>query len=74
MTKKEAEERIKKLRQEIDYHRYNYHVLDRETISPAVLDNLKNELFLLENDFPELVTPDSPTQRVAGEVLINLKR
>jgi len=74
MTKKEAEERIKKLRQEIDYHRYNYHVLDRETISPAVLDNLKNELFLLENDFPELVTPDSPTQRVAGEVLDKFKK
>lgn len=74
MTKKEAEERVKKLRQEIDYHRYNYHVLDRETISPAVLDNLKNELFLLENDFPELVTPDSPTQRVAGEVLDKFKK
>jgi DNA ligase (NAD+) len=69
MTKAEAKIRLEKLRQEIDLHRYNYHVLDRETISSAVLDSLKNELFRLENDYPELITPDSPTQRVAGQPL-----
>jgi len=69
MTKAEAKKRVEKLRQEIDFHRYNYHVLDRETLSPAALDSLKNELFRLENDYPELITPDSPTQRVAGQPL-----
>src|SRR5680860_62899 len=65
----EVKVRIEKLKQEINYHRYNYHVLDRESISPAALDSLKNELFALENEYPELITPDSPTQRVAGQPL-----
>lgn len=69
MDKSEAKNRIEKLKAEIDKHRYSYHVLDQETVSPAVLDSLKNELFHLENEFPELITPDSPTQRVAGEPL-----
>ena len=64
----EAKNRIEKLKKEIDIHRYNYHVLDKETLSPAALDSLKIELFRIENDYPELITPDSPTQRVAGEV------
>ncbi|MEK7552554.1 MAG: NAD-dependent DNA ligase LigA, partial [Patescibacteria group bacterium] len=64
-----AEQRIKKLRETINHHRYLYHVLDREEISPAALDSLKQELTKLETEFPELVTPDSPTQRVAGAVL-----
>jgi len=74
MTKIEAKNRIDKLKAEIDFHRYNYHVLDRETISPAALDSLKNELFKLENEFPVLLTPDSPTQRVIGEVLDNFQK
>lgn len=69
MKKEEAKIRIEKLKQEINYHRYNYHVLDLESITPAALDSLKNELFALENEYPELVTPDSPTQRVAGSPL-----
>lgn len=69
MDKNYAKKRIDKLRAEIDFHRHNYHVFDRETISPAALDSLKNELFSLENEFPELITPDSPTQRVSGAVL-----
>jgi DNA ligase (NAD+) len=69
MTKNEAADRISKLRQEIDFHRYNYHVLDQETMPEAVLDSLKNELFRLENEYPELISSDSPTQRVAGAVL-----
>lgn len=69
MTEQEVKKRIEKLKTEIDSHRYNYHVFDRETISSAALDSLKNELFLLENQFPSLITPDSPTQRVAGEPL-----
>lgn len=74
MTKQEAAGRLAKLRQEIEYHRYNYSVLDRETISPAALDSLKNELFKLENEYPELITPDSPTQRVAGKPLEKFKK
>lgn len=69
MDKETAKKRIIKLREEIEKHRYNYHVLDQETLPEAVLDGLKNELFRLENEYPELVTPDSPTQRVAGKAL-----
>lgn len=74
MTLAEAKIRAEKLKKEIDLHRYNYHVLDEETISPAALDSLKMELFRIENDYPELVTPDSPTQRVAGEVNERFKK
>lgn len=69
MNLSKIKNRIIKLRQEIDYHRYNYHVLDKETISEAALDGLKNELFMLENDYPQFITDNSPTQRVAGEPL-----
>ncbi len=69
MTKNEAKIRLVRLRKEIDQHRYDYHVNDRETISSAALDSLKNELFKLENEYPDLITSDSPTQRVAGKPL-----
>ena len=74
MTKAEAQKRIEKLSKEIDFHRYNYHVLDKETLAPAALDDLKAELFRLENEFPEFIRPDSPTQRVAGEVSEKFKK
>ena len=67
MTKAQAAKRIEALRHEVNHHRYLYHVLDRQEISDTVLDALKHELFLLEQQFPELVTNDSPTQRVGGE-------
>lgn len=69
ITKQDAAKRIAKLRQEIDYHRYLYHVENREEISAEALDSLKHELAQLEESFPQLITPDSPTQRVAGEAL-----
>lgn len=69
MHKNEARQRIKKLKETINHHRYLYHVLDRQEISDAALDSLKKELFDLESQFPDLVTPDSPTQRVGGEPL-----
>ena len=69
MKKSEAEERIKKLREIINDYRYHYHVLDESTMSEAAADSLKHELALLEEESPELVTPDSPTQRVAGKPL-----
>ncbi|MEX1087034.1 MAG: NAD-dependent DNA ligase LigA, partial [Candidatus Paceibacterota bacterium] len=62
-------ERYEKLKKSVQEHRYNYHVLDRDTISPEALDSLKKELADIEKEYPELITPDSPTQRVAGEPL-----
>ncbi|OGN14048.1 MAG: hypothetical protein A3J47_02020 [Candidatus Yanofskybacteria bacterium RIFCSPHIGHO2_02_FULL_43_22] len=67
MNKSEAEKRIEKLREVVNHHRYLYHVLDKQEISDEALDSLKKELFDLEQQFPELVTPDSPTQRVGGK-------
>jgi len=67
MTKQAVKERVEKLKVEIEHHRYLYHVLDRQEISDAALDSLKHELAHLEEQFPEFITPDSPTQRVAGE-------
>ena len=69
MTKKEAQQRIGKLRKLINRHRYLYHVLDRQEITDAALDSLKKELFDLERQFPEFITSDSPTQRVGGKPL-----
>lgn len=72
--KKEAKIRIEKLRKLIDRHRYLTHVLDRQEISESALDSLKKELFDLEQDFPSLISPDSPTQRVAGAPLAKFKK
>ena len=69
MTKSEAEERILKLRGLINDYRYHYHVLDESIMSEAAADSLKHELAQLEAEYPELITPDSPTQRVAGRPL-----
>ncbi len=68
-AKAEAKERIIKLRRVIEYHRNLYHVLDKQEISDVALDSLKHELLKLEEKYPELVTPDSPTQRIGGKVL-----
>jgi DNA ligase (NAD+) len=69
MNKKEAKERIEKLKKLIDKYRYSRHVLDKELVPIEVEDSLKKELFDLEQKFPEFITPDSPTQRVGGKVL-----
>lgn len=74
MTKAEAKARIQKLRMEINRHRYLYHVLDRQEISDAALDSLKHELVKLETEHPELITPDSPSQRVGGQALTGFKK
>lgn len=65
----QAAERITKLRTLINDYRYHYHVLNESTMSEAAADSLKHELAALEEEFPDLVTPDSPTQRVAGQPL-----
>ncbi len=74
MTKEEAEKRIEKLKKTISHHRYLYHVLDRQEISDAALDSLKHELYRLEQQFPEFITFDSPTQRIGGEPLKKFKK
>ncbi|MDD5144690.1 MAG: NAD-dependent DNA ligase LigA [Candidatus Pacebacteria bacterium] len=74
MKKEEAKKRIKKLRETINHHRYLYHVLNKQEISDAALDSLKHELYSLEQQFSDLITPDSPTQRVGGLPLKEFKK
>ena len=62
-------ERAAKLRELIAKYRYHYHVLDESIMSEAAADSLKHELSQIESEHPELITPDSPTQRVAGKAL-----
>ncbi len=66
--------RIGKLKRLINHHRYLYHVLDRQEISEAVLDSLKKEFFDLEQEYPELITLDSPTQRIGGKPLAKFEK
>ncbi|MBV8852403.1 MAG: NAD-dependent DNA ligase LigA, partial [Sinobacteraceae bacterium] len=63
----EAERRIAELRQQLSHHDYRYYVLDDPEIPDAEYDRLMLELRALEGEYPDLVTPDSPTQRVAGQ-------
>ncbi len=65
----ELRKRAEKLRDEIRKHDYHYYVLDQPLISDAEYDRLVRELEEIERSYPELVTPDSPTQRVGGQVL-----
>ena len=74
MRKEEAKKRIEKLREVINHHRYLYHVLDKQEISDEALDSLKHELYKLEQQYPEFITLDSPTQRVGGKPLEKFKK
>jgi DNA ligase (NAD+) len=62
----EVKARIKQLRAEINHHNYRYYVLDSPEISDAEYDDLMRELKQLEEKYPQLLTPDSPTQRVGA--------
>jgi len=66
MTREEAKKRIEQLRELIEYHNYRYYVLDSPEISDEEYDKLYRELVTLEKQFPEFITPDSPTQRVGA--------
>ncbi|WP_456445762.1 DNA ligase LigA-related protein, partial [Thiolapillus sp.] len=57
------EARVRDLREQIDYHNYRYYVLDDPEIPDSEYDRLMRELQELEDAHPELITPDSPTQR-----------
>ena len=67
MSSSKIEQRIQQLRDEINHHNYCYYVLDNPEIPDAEYDRLLRELKSLESEHPELVTPDSPTQRVGAE-------
>ena len=69
MEKPQAQERLTQLRQEIDRHNWLYHVKDTQEISDAQYDVLMQELIMLEQQYPQLVTQDSPSQRVGGTLL-----
>jgi len=69
MNINEAKKRLEKLRESVEYHRYQYHVLDMPEISDVAYDSLERELIEIENLFPELITADSPSHRVSGKVL-----
>lgn len=69
LGKKEVEKRVEKLRGAINRHRWLYHVQDSPEISDEAYDALEEELRRLEEEYPELITPDSPTQRVSGQPL-----
>ena len=62
----EAKLRVEELRELINHHSYRYHVLDDPEVADVEYDELVRELQALEDRFPELVTPDSPTQRVGS--------
>jgi DNA ligase (NAD+) len=61
-----AKVRVEELREQLNFHSYRYHVMDDPEVSDAEYDELMNELRDLEERFPELVTPDSPTQRIGA--------
>lgn len=69
MNINEARLRIEELSKEIHYHNYQYYIMDNPDISDYDFDMLLNELIALEKEYPSLVQPDSPTQRVGGDVI-----
>jgi DNA ligase (NAD+) len=73
MKKLEAKKRAEELRNVINEYRYQYHVLDNPTVTDEVFDSLTRELRKIESEYPDLVTPDSPTQRVGGKALAKFK-
>src|SRR5438128_1754634 len=68
-----AEKRIRELREQLNHHNHLYHVEARPQISDREYDRLMAELIDLERANPDLIAPDSPTQRVGGEVQTQLK-
>jgi DNA ligase (NAD+) len=74
MDKKEVEKEIKRLSELIEEHNYNYYALSSPVISDYEFDRLLEQLIKLEKEFPELVKPDSPSQRVGGYVTKEFKQ
>jgi DNA ligase (NAD+) len=74
MTPSQLNERVRELRELLARYSYDYHVLDQPSVEDAVYDSLFGELKKIEAEHPELVTPDSPTQRVGNELLGGFKK
>ncbi|PID86212.1 MAG: DNA ligase (NAD(+)) LigA [Chloroflexi bacterium] len=74
INKMKLDERIARLREELNFHLYRYHTLDSPVISDAEYDALYRELVELEAAYPDMVTPDSPTQRVGAEPLVAFEK
>jgi DNA ligase (NAD+) len=72
--KKDISEKIQSLRQQIRKHDYLYYVLNKPSISDQEYDGLFSELKKLEQQHPELITPDSPTQRVSDRPVEGFKQ
>src|ERR1044072_5987663 len=68
-----AGKRIRELRKELDHHNHLYYIDARPEISDREYDKLMQELIDLERENPDLITPDSPSQRVGGDVQTELK-
>jgi len=68
MDQTTAKKKIEELSLEIEKHNHNYYVLDKPVISDFEFDKLMNELISLEKEFPQLLSPESPSQRVGGQV------
>ena len=66
MTKREDSRRIEELRRQLNQYAHEYYALDSPSVSDAVYDSLYGELKQLETKYPELITPDSPTQRIVA--------
>ncbi len=69
MESTEAKQRIEKLREQIEDLRYKYHVLNDPTVTDDMYDSLSRELHALEQEFPQFIDPNSPTNRVASRAL-----
>src|SRR4051794_18880952 len=68
-----VEARVRELREQIEQHNYKYYVLDDPTVSDAQYDRLMNELKELEAKHPQLISPESPTQRVGVSPVSDLQ-
>src|SRR5688572_10803490 len=73
MDKNSAEKKIRQLSADIERHNHNYYVKDTPEISDFEFDKLLESLLQLEKEFPDLVLPDSPTQRVGGAITKSFK-
>lgn len=74
MTQLPSKKRAAELRELLSRYSYEYHVLDQPTVDDAVYDSLFGELKKIESEHPQLITPDSPTQRVGGELVGGFKK
>lgn len=74
MSQNQLKERASELRELLSKYSYEYHVLDNSSVSDAVYDSLFGELKKIEAEHPELITPDSPTQRVGSELSEGFKK